>query len=537
MKFKAEQRQTKPLWGGALLAMLTLLLCEWWAGVLWAADTGGPKTPAERKAEIADALQKNGEIFVDWPKPQLALVFSGEMDGYIEPCGCAGLENQLGGLKRRHSFLKKLTADGWNPVPLDMGGLVKRGGPQQNIKYGFALRSLIDLGYQAVTFGIKDLQLSSDPILFALANIDESQNPLVSANLDFFGMTKPFKVLEAGGMKVGVTAVIGDQFAKELAVGGEYTITPAEANTKILITPAAEAITKVLPELTAAKCDLNILMVHGTPAEAVELGRKFPNFQFVSHTGGAETPPDRSKPVDGVVPYLIETGHKGQYVTVIGVYDDPNEPFKYQRVPLDHRFEDSPEMQQVLVDYQNELETTTLAGLGLMGVKHPEDSFAGSQVCGDCHTAAMAIFENTPHAHATQTLVDLDPPRQYDPECLSCHVTGWNPQEYFPYVSGFMGLKESPLMVGNGCENCHGPAASHVAAESGDEEVTDAEKEQLRAALRLKIQPNEGNNINASPKQVMGKVVDMCMQCHDLDNSPDFDFQEYWPQVEHVGKE
>ena len=53
---------------------------------------------ASREAEIADALEKNGPIFVDWPQPQLALVFSGEMDGYLEPCGCAGLENQKGGL-------------------------------------------------------------------------------------------------------------------------------------------------------------------------------------------------------------------------------------------------------------------------------------------------------------------------------------------------------------------------------------------------------------------------------------------------------
>src|SRR5690606_17047982 len=105
------------------------------SGVMWAADTGGYKTPAEREAEIADALKKNGPIFVDWPRPQLTLVFSGDMDGYIEPCGCAGLDNQLGGFKRRHTFLKKLAADGWNPVPLDMGGLVKRTGPQQNIKY------------------------------------------------------------------------------------------------------------------------------------------------------------------------------------------------------------------------------------------------------------------------------------------------------------------------------------------------------------------------------------------------------------------
>jgi hypothetical protein len=147
------------------------------------------------------------------------------------------------------------------------------------------------------------------------------------------------------------------------------------------------------------------------------------------------------------------------------------------------------------------------------------------------------VFEKTPHFHATDTLVKLDPPRQYDPECLSCHVTGWNPQEYFPYDSGFMGLKESPLMVGNGCENCHGPAASHVAAESGDETVSDAEMEALRAALRLKIKPNEGNVNGATPPQVTGKVVDMCMQCHDIDNSPDFDFQKYWPEVKHVGKD
>jgi hypothetical protein len=35
--------------------------------------------------------------------------------------------------------------------------------------------------------------------------------------------------------------------------------------------------------------------------------------------------------------------------------------------------------------------------------------------------------------------------------------------------------------------------------------------------------------------QVFGNVVKMCMECHDLDNSPDFDFQLYWPEVEHYG--
>jgi hypothetical protein len=525
MRFKAEQHRSRQLIGVALLAVLAL------SGALWAADSGGYKTPAEREAEIADALKKNGPIFVDWPKPQLTLVFSGDMDGYIEPCGCAGLDNQLGGLKRRHTLLKQFAADGWNPVALDMGGLVKRTGPQQNIKYKYALWALIDLGYDAITFGVKDLHLTSDPILYALLNndklnVDPEKTPVVSANLDFYGMAKPFKVIEAGGKKIGVTAVLGDTYRKELVAAGEFEIADPVA-----------AINKVLPEIAAANCELKILMVHGNPDEATELARQFPQFDFVGTTGGAEEPPLRARAIEGIEPYLIEVGKKGQYVIVIGVYDNPAEPFKYQRVPLDHRFLDSPEMQQVLVDYQKELENTTLADLGLTGIKHPDDSFAGSAVCADCHTAAAAVFEKTPHFHATDTLVKLDPPRHYDPECLSCHVTGWNPQQYFPYVSGFMGLKESPLMVGNGCENCHGPAASHVAAESGDETASDAEIESLRAALRLKIGPHEGNINGATPPQVTGKVVQMCLECHDIDNSPDFDFQKYWPNVEHHGKE
>jgi hypothetical protein len=27
----------------------------------------------------------------------------------------------------------------------------------------------------------------------------------------------------------------------------------------------------------------------------------------------------------------------------------------------------------------------------------------------------------------------------------------------------------------------------------------------------------------------------MCVKCHDIDNSPDFDFESYWEQVKHYG--
>jgi hypothetical protein len=113
-------------------------------------------------------------------------------------------------------------------------------------------------------------------------------------------------------------------------------------------------------------------------------------------------------------------------------------------------------------------------------------------------------------------------------------VTGWEPQKFFPYETGYLGLKETPDLVGNGCENCHGPGNRHADAENGVTAVSDAERDQLRAELRLKIIPNEGNREKQEFEK--GKVVQMCMECHDRDNSPEFDFQKYWPKVKHVGK-
>jgi hypothetical protein len=123
----------------------------------------------------------------------------------------------------------------------------------------------------------------------------------------------------------------------------------------------------------------------------------------------------------------------------------------------------------------------------------------------------------------------------FDPECLSCHVTGWEPQKYFPFDSGYLSMKETPLMVGNGCENCHGPAARHAAVENGEIEVGPEEQRKLQQALHLEIVENEGNKPGLVYKD--GSVVDMCMYCHDIDNSPDFDFQTYWPKVKHEGKD
>ncbi|NOY29017.1 MAG: hypothetical protein GXP28_02225 [Planctomycetes bacterium] len=482
---------------------------------------------AVKQVDVVDQADEEFiPLFVDWPKPRAAILLSGEMDGYLEPCGCAGLENQKGGLKRRHTLIGQLEDQGWPLISLDMGGQVRRLGPQAEIKYRYALKSLVKLGYSAVGLGVRELQMDANYLTYVLSNYEESTNPVVSANVSIIdpglGLTSPYRIISSGGKKIGVTSVLGKRYQADL-----------KNATDIVWVDPAKALEELMPTLTQEKCDVLVLLVHADPDEAKELSRQFPQFQLIAATGGAEEPPLDMRKIEGSTAKLLQVGHKGMYVVVLGIYDDPDQPFRYERVPLDHRFADSDDMQAMLMAYQDELKNMGLDGLGLMDMKHPADRFVGSGACAECHTEATAVFEETPHAHATETLVELDPPRHFDPECLSCHVTGWEPQEFFPYKSGFLGLTKTPHLTGNGCENCHGPGAAHVAAENGEESLSEKEIESLRAAMRLTIGENEGNKDG----QDLGKAVLNCLKCHDLDNSPEFDFQEYWPQVAHPGKE
>jgi hypothetical protein len=94
--------------------------------------------------------------------------------------------------------------------------------------------------------------------------------------------------------------------------------------------------------------------------------------------------------------------------------------------------------------------------------------------------------------------------RQYDPDCVSCHVTG------FGYKGGFEDEVKTPHLFGNGCENCHGPGSLH-AGQPGNAI--------FRKPLVLSMEDKD-------------KVGQTCMKCHDLDNDPHFDISK-WEKIKH----
>ena len=123
--------------------------------------------------------QRNGSLFTDWPTPQAVLVITGELDGYIEPCGCTGKENQKGGLSRRQNFLTALKSEGWPVVAVDLGGLVKRFGRQAEVKYQSIADGLRQMGYSGIGFGPADLRLPAEELVAAVAPVGNEPTPFL----------------------------------------------------------------------------------------------------------------------------------------------------------------------------------------------------------------------------------------------------------------------------------------------------------------------------------------------------------------------
>ena len=505
-------------------------------------SNGESKTP-KTKAPVQESSSSNksgsaDELVKGWEKPDLTLFVTGRLHGYIEPCGCTGLSNQKGGLLRRHTCQKMLQAKGWNPVSIDAGNMIRRFGQQPAIKLKTAYKSISKImKYDAIGMGIDDMKVSGGDMLLSIEEAkqtEESPTPFTSVNMALFedaSYIAPFRIIERNGKKVGVLSAIGaEHVEKALAAGpnDEFTLAMPE-----------RAIANALRNPAFAACEVKVLLIQSEPENCQAMALKFPFFDLVVTAGGAGDPTLQPTPIKTSrgVTQMIQCGVKGMYVGVVGIDFAANgsKAIKYQRVALDASFEDSKPIREIFLGYQTELKTLWEGG-DLEDIKprlHPSGhKFVGSEACRDCHDVEYDIWKDGhagdggPHAKATADLTDPGErtwvKRNFDPECVSCHVTGWNPQNYYPYQTGYTDLKKDILLHGNGCENCHGPGSGHIAAEDGDDKAL---QEKLRLEVRVTIEEAKART---------------CYECHDLDNSPDYaeaedGWDKYWPTIEHGG--
>ena len=83
-----------------------------------------------------------------------------------------------------------------------------------------------------------------------------------------------------------------------------------------------------------------------------------------------------------------------------------------------------------------------------------DSAYVGGAVCANCHTDAAQFWRTTRHYSAYETLSFQS--REYDLDCVSCHVTGYE-------KPGGSNVTHNETLRGVQCEQCHGPGSKHVA--------------------------------------------------------------------------
>lgn len=458
-----------------------------------------PKPEAARKEKF-DAP----EPFADWPsqKPDVAFLLTGEMIGYMRPCGCS--PGQHGGLARRAGLLNYLQNDKqWTVVPLDLGDIIEKSGLLENDRFVFSLESLKKLGYKVVGVGPKDLSITANELVGQAANAQ----PLVFTQASMKHNEKEFDQFFKEFVK---DVVVIDAAGMKIAVGGVAVMPPVGLPDKaIALEPLDPTVERLLKQCAEQKADLKVLLAHMPSKDAQALAKKHVGFDLILCTSDIEdSATSEGKQVADTL--VVWVGRKGKKVGVVGYFKNQKPKMRFEMIALDQRYPESDEINAIYGRFVAAIKASKAIEKSPRN-KHPSgDEFVGAKACGECHTKAYKVWKESKHSHALETLTVAKPAGQeYNPECIVCHSAG------FQYTSGFRTPLETPLLGGTQCENCHGPGKRHA---------KDSDNEKWHAQMKV-------------TKEQFEKERHACSKCHDGENSIHFDFDKYWPKVEHVGKD
>lgn len=526
--------------GLAVVGLIALLVIRG-SAIFSTDEADGEPSPKSVSGTDSDGEKSAIEVappeFLEWPDPAAVLVLTGNVHGYMEPCGCSA--NQAGGLARRSDLFRQLRDQGWPVVGLDLGGSVDRSRKQSQLKFVAITDALRMLDYRGLGMSQEELRLG--PAFLLSQHVTPSDG---SPGLSFLGTNEVFYgvpdlpgspkdriIIELGGMTIGVAMVLGKE--------GQQEAFPEGGSNDVSFTPPAEALSAAVKAFEQAKTDYNVLLSSADPETSGVLAEKFPQFDFIVSGGGPEDPNGELEAIGEAV--MATVGQKGKHAGVLALYPGKEEPkIKFEMVELGHaNFAHDPAMDDVMRDYQQSIKDNLAAVFADMpqGLPPKPGTYVGVKKCAECHAAEYEKWTTTKHSHAYQSLIEGREnfegnwvSRIYDPECLSCHVTGWQKQEEFPYAGGFLpqeiasargDLSRFKLLKGQQCENCHGPGSVHVAVmEKWKNNPDDVARKDFQAAV-------------AAMTLTLDKSI--CLRCHDAENSPEFDFLEYWEKVKHSG--
>ena len=410
----------------------------------------------------------------------VTIIYSGNLDGELEPCGCSEQGN-LGGIKRRTTVIDNLRKQNPGVIVVSSGGLISSEGVNDYLKSEFIFKAFAQLGYDAIGLQWKDLGFGAE-----LA--ETNRLPWVSSNwIDSRFAKSSYIKRNIAGQKIVV------QFFSWL----DPDSSPARQM------PGAKHLTyekydRLNGQLARAKQNKEITMLATTlPFESLQGSIDLANVDIVIVKSGYEVY-DEPKLVQNTL--VLKPGSRGMRLGKLDLLVDDSDIIKkwsHETISMPPSVVDAPRMINWYKEYNAKVKQDYLKRVAIRKQRESGDSpYAGEEQCNTCHAAQHQVWQASEHAKAFEDLESVQ--KSFDPECLACHTVGFN------QAGGYVDFNITPQLTNVQCENCHGAAKDHVSS-AGKTPVA-----------------NHG-----WPREKM------CSQCHVQKHSPGFNIQVYWPKIAH----
>jgi len=406
---------------------------------------------------------------------QVDIVYSGNIDGELEPCGCS-VEGDLGGILRQSSSIQKLRHEKPDLIALSSGGLIVSMVPQDKLTAEYILKAYSILKFDAVGLQWNDLAYGDE---FA------SENKLnwVSSNRNGEAFSDN-RTITRGDQKLTFFSWLDPASSPQMAMQIEHN---GQVENDI------DALKKHLKQ--AQQNGLTVLSTTLTLEQAKALPLQYVDILLIRAAYEVFGEP---KQINNTL--VLQPGSRGMRLGRLSLTladDGRIAKFEHEVISMPTSVEDDAELLGWYEEYNNKVKQAYLKRVELRkSLETGESPYVGEEACKNCHQKEHDIWSETLHSNAFAKLEQVN--KAFDPACIKCHTVG------FEESGGFIDFDATPHLMNVQCESCHGAGRVHV--ESAGFEST--------------------KNIDWQPEQV-------CAQCHVQKHSPSFDLKTYWPRIKH----
>jgi len=424
------------------------------------------------------------------------LIFSGDLRGEIKPCGCAE-EGDMGGLLRRLTFIKQKHSLHENLLYFDLGNNFPEPSQQGNLKIPLIHSALAKMNPEAVLVGPNEWQIGLHWLDSKIPYLLSNQN----TKLNFFNL----KITHHENRRIIVLGYLSPSLVYQ-----------NKNEPSVLYSVNQELLSVWKEKIQKNNAQFRILLFRGN-ADELDLFYKSGMFDLIVLGSNNDDELNQVLEMQAGTKFYPMIPTKGQGI-LSGKLDETGKiiPDNQETVPeglsvtwLRRNIEDDPALLNSFRSYDASVKELFFRNLDLKKEHLKNSPFIGNQVCAACHPKSTSVWEKSRHARAFATLENLG--KNFDPECLECHVVGLNPWvasknsseavRKFEGKRGFLSLDLTHHLTNVQCENCHGPAVDHLA--------------------NNKIKPAEHN------------PASVCVECHHGSHSPLFEFEKYWQKIKH----